>query len=415
MKPGGLATPGPGWASWAVYLGVSWTWVIGMFLPVLLLRDHGWIGFAVFLLPNVLGAAAMGFVLDPRGSEGLVRRHRPAMAAFSLVTILLHGLLLGWLLSMASWRLGLIAIASFAMAFAGVDRARSVAAGGVVLAASVVLAGVYGWARGAVDIPSGTMGAGGALWLAPVACFGFALCPYIDLTFHRALASCPDRAAARRAFAAGFGAVFLGLMVFTLLYANTFVFHLAGRAEGTAAPIAAGVIESALFAYVFAQAGITCAMHRAELGVVGVRSGPVLGTLGAGLIAGYAADAALRSAVPSAWGMAPGEVAYRVVLGAYALVFPAYVWLGMIPDGSGRSGLLGPSDRRARLVWCAAVGMAVPLFFAGGIVRGRFEPLLGVVPLLPLLARLALGGGWGSMRAAEPGGESGAGGPPRTG
>ena len=44
---------------WALFLGVSWTWVIGMFLPVLLVRDYGMLGWIVFAVPNVVGAAAM--------------------------------------------------------------------------------------------------------------------------------------------------------------------------------------------------------------------------------------------------------------------------------------------------------------------------------------------------------------------
>src|SRR4051812_22981962 len=42
---------------WAIFLGVSWTWVIGMFLPVLLVRDYGLLGWVVFAIPNVIGAA----------------------------------------------------------------------------------------------------------------------------------------------------------------------------------------------------------------------------------------------------------------------------------------------------------------------------------------------------------------------
>ena len=50
-------------AGWAVFLAMSWTWCIGMFLPVLLLRDLGLGGFLVFAIPNILGAAAMGWLL----------------------------------------------------------------------------------------------------------------------------------------------------------------------------------------------------------------------------------------------------------------------------------------------------------------------------------------------------------------
>ncbi|HTL30770.1 MAG TPA: hypothetical protein VL282_16180, partial [Tepidisphaeraceae bacterium] len=36
------------WIGWAIYLGMSWTWCIGMFLPVLLVRDYGFWGWLVF-------------------------------------------------------------------------------------------------------------------------------------------------------------------------------------------------------------------------------------------------------------------------------------------------------------------------------------------------------------------------------
>jgi hypothetical protein len=46
---------------WANYLGMSWTWCIGMFLPVLLVRDYGIGAWWIFAIPNVVGAAAMGW------------------------------------------------------------------------------------------------------------------------------------------------------------------------------------------------------------------------------------------------------------------------------------------------------------------------------------------------------------------
>src|SRR5690606_32922674 len=74
---------------WAAYLACSWTWCIGMFLPVLLVRDFGVWAFAVFAVPNVLGAAAMGWVLrDGSAAAALRERHRAATELFSVVTIL---------------------------------------------------------------------------------------------------------------------------------------------------------------------------------------------------------------------------------------------------------------------------------------------------------------------------------------
>src|SRR3954466_11135783 len=78
--------------SWAAFLACSWTWCIGMFLPVLLIRDYGLAGWWVFAVPNVIGAAAMGTVLrDAQASRRLVAAHRTACRWFSIVTICFHG------------------------------------------------------------------------------------------------------------------------------------------------------------------------------------------------------------------------------------------------------------------------------------------------------------------------------------
>jgi len=59
----------------------------------------------------------------------------------------------------------------------------------------------------------------GALLIAPVCLFGFLLCPYLDLTFHRARQATAPRAGAI-AFALGFAGPFLLMIVFTLWYAR---------------------------------------------------------------------------------------------------------------------------------------------------------------------------------------------------
>ena len=76
---------------WAVFLGMSWTWCIGMFLPVLLARDLGIAGWLAFALPNVVGAAAMGFTFRRRTqSRRMVLAHVRWMRLFSWVTIAFH-------------------------------------------------------------------------------------------------------------------------------------------------------------------------------------------------------------------------------------------------------------------------------------------------------------------------------------
>jgi hypothetical protein len=82
---------------WALFLAVSWTWCIGMYLPTLLVRDGGIPFFLAFLIPNVLGAASVGWLLASRGaSAGFVARLRPVLIAFTVVTVAFHGYFLAW-------------------------------------------------------------------------------------------------------------------------------------------------------------------------------------------------------------------------------------------------------------------------------------------------------------------------------
>ena len=72
---------------WGAFLGCSWTWVIGMILPALLLRDYGLYGWFVFAVPNVLGAALIGLVLfRPQWSVNIVRNHRVGSHCTSGIT-----------------------------------------------------------------------------------------------------------------------------------------------------------------------------------------------------------------------------------------------------------------------------------------------------------------------------------------
>src|SRR5205085_2291860 len=99
------------------------------------------------------------------------------------------------------------------------------------------------WAvKGFAEIPAAGTGNGRDLAaLAVVCCFGFALCPYLDATFYRAAeALAPSRR--RVAFGVGFGVVFFGMIVFTLLYAKPQASAMAGTrmiASGARAMIGA--------------------------------------------------------------------------------------------------------------------------------------------------------------------------------
>ena len=47
-------------AGWGLFCACSWTWCIGMFLPVILIRDLGGAGFLAFAIPNLFGFGLAG-------------------------------------------------------------------------------------------------------------------------------------------------------------------------------------------------------------------------------------------------------------------------------------------------------------------------------------------------------------------
>jgi hypothetical protein len=115
----------------------------------------------------------------------------------------------------------------------------------------------------------------------------------------------------------------------------------------------------------------------------------VLAGLGAAVLSGTAVTWALVSAGASAGviredTLTVGEIVYRCFMAFYGLVFPAYVWLCMIPTRDGHS---GPS-RQKILVWAFAVGIAAPMFWMGFIERQTWWLAPGLA--MVLVARLML-------------------------
>ena len=76
---------------WGLYLTCSWTWCIGMLLPILLLHRYGWEGFAMFAISNVIGCTLFGYIVrTPERSRALVEKYARAMSWFAIVTIAFH-------------------------------------------------------------------------------------------------------------------------------------------------------------------------------------------------------------------------------------------------------------------------------------------------------------------------------------
>src|SRR6185437_11949866 len=190
-----------------------------MFLPVLLIRDMGLWGWIVFAAPNVLGAALMGWVLKSPGSSlTLVEKHGGACRAFSAVTIAFHVFFVLWFVP----RLVGLPLAATAFALTAIYLLVTFARPGAELAAaaiawvfSLIMCVLFMRTPAAVIPPHGLMPDFDALCLLPVCLLGFALCPYLDLTFHRARQSVAMSGQSKVAFGVVFGVVFLVMILFS--------------------------------------------------------------------------------------------------------------------------------------------------------------------------------------------------------
>lgn len=376
---------------WAAYLATSWTWCIGMFLPILLMRDFGPGAWWVFAIPNVIGAAAMGFVLSRQGhSEQLVQAHRPAMRVFSLVTIVFQAtfflLVVFPLVHTANARL---AYAPLGIALiAGMFTRGWGALVATVLTTLGVIIAWFALITVPAAAPAPLFPVAELAYLAPVCTFGFLLCPYLDLTFHEARQATTPRSA-RVAFGLGFGVIFLIAIAFTPFYGSVF-------ASGTFRADPIGLAALLIAMHLATQLVFTINVHAtAALKRRADDSITVLIVLGMAIV-----FSGLNVVFPVGDPPNPGPdrmIWYRMFMSAYGMVFPAYVWLCMIPRGT------GPSRAPTLRHWMVLAGacLAASPFYWFGFMDGRWvmlAPGLGII----LLARLFVPRSRGSTESGNP-------------
>jgi hypothetical protein len=371
----------------ATFLAASWTWVIGMFLPVLLVREYGVWAWVIFAIPNCLGAAAMGWTLrTPAQSRDMVAAHRVACSAFSLVTIAFHVFVIGWIIvPWMSWRGWLPGVFVFAFAFL------TMRSSGVGLAA--VLTYIYSLICAALflgdagvnvvkpdALPPGVV-AMALVALVPVCVLGFALNPYLDLTFHAARQASATPRSSRVAFGVGFCVLFLAMIAFTLAYSGVLWRDVLFSAVEQRPPPS----ESAVWfvaGHMLFQAAFTSGIHAASAIDRGMKWS--LGVVMAIAVAATAAWWANR--VVYRGEMLAGELVYRLFMSFYGLVFPAYAWVCMLPSWRNPT---GPTQRQL-IVFGAAVLLASP-FYAIAFLGQRMPWALAGV-LIVFLARFVVPG-----------------------
>lgn len=364
----------------AFFLASSWTWVVGMWLPVILVRHFGWPGWIAFAIPNVAGAMSVGLLYRTReSSEAFVERHRGVMRWFSRVTLALHAFVLTWALS---WLFdSVVVIAGIPGAIGGTSiptstvlalatlvglwigaswfgsrSFRAASIGAIAVWALSVAMLLLAWdtmgSRSAPPQTSGDAPLTNLAFLAPVLVFGFALCPFLDLTIHRARQLTPGRSG-DRAFVLGFGVLFLAMIAGTLLYAQAW--------------IDSRSISLYIAAHLAAQSWFTIAMHLRALrdSAGSARERPTATPLLVGMALGIAPSSALAIRALSGTpliDLLSFDAIYRVFMAFYGLLFPTLLWAFTTSRRSDRSATV-------TAIVCALV--AAPFFWLG-FLEGRW-------------------------------------------
>jgi hypothetical protein len=354
---------------WGIFCACSWTWCIGMYLPVLLIERFGWPGFFAFAIPNVLGCSALALVVrDPARNAQLIAQHAPMMALFSVITIAYHTFFTVWLLQdiiavidMPWWGPMLVAVVMYALSlvFAFFDDRDWLALALIVYAIS--LAAMFAVGLGAIDrVPASTFPPSRLLWLIPTLCFGFLLCPYLDLTFHRAAMHSRNPRASFMLFGLSFAPM---LLLTVLIWFGWRVWSVAA-------------IAVLVMGHLFAQMIFTCGVHLRELRLtsafecnkrralamlapaLGVAALPIAQWIVEQLPRGWLRRADSAALAAGADAALVGECTYLTFLFFYGMVFPAYVLLAM----ASRRPF---SSWRDWLAFAALIVLSIPMYAAG--------------------------------------------------
>jgi hypothetical protein len=339
-----------------------------MFLPVLLVREYGAWAWVVFAVPNVIGAAAMAWVLpDAEASRALVRGHGAACEWFSIVTLAFHAFFYAAFIRQiagppqAAWLFVFAALAGL-MLLRGGERV----AAAVVMAISLAAAGLL-LHRGLIPrLPPPVAPSANLFYVALVCVFGLMLCPYLDLTFHQARQATSPRGG-RVAFALGFGVVFLSMIVFTLAYTGWLAPWNLPLSDLIAVPLGIHLLAQTILKFVLHGKAIIQRRKTSALLSMAI----VVAVAGAWGILSQSTDFTYR-------GLSLAEIGYRCFLAFYGLIFPAYVWICIFARGH-------------RSTFLAAVIIAMPMYWLAYIEHQMIwlVPGVGLVVVCGLLPQRA--------------------------
>lgn len=326
-----------------------------MFLPVLLIRDYGLWGWAVFAIPNILGACAMAYVIKKSDtSKEIVEKHKIACTVFSIVTIMFQIYFIGWLSTVSSGIFIIITTVVFLLIYtlgSVIDKNQRFNAFIIwILSLICFMLFFYFVPLEKIDLfKSGNLihNTNALLYLTPVCFFGFLLCPYLDLTFHKVRQSNSARNS-KIAFTIGFCFMFLLMILFTFFYAGP----MASVIEGI--PLA--FICPVIF-YMLIQAGFTTALHCSSIFPVIKRQTRVISLLIILSIVVFLLPVIFNGR-PTVLNLTINEIIYRSFMAFYSLIAPTYVFLFMIAK-NGRSISL---TNRNLCIWIMVILLALPFY-----------------------------------------------------
>ncbi len=252
---------------WGAFLGTSWTWVIGMVLPALLIRDMGISGFIIFALPNCIGAAAMGTILSGQNARDIPKRHGGMILTFSIITVAYHFYIAGYLLTNL---LGLMSIGLFALSIvlASVFIRLWKDRGGMIFSMIVWVVSIVAFlvslsmteANPFTILNEKPLLDRSYMWFfLPASVAGFLLCPYLDATFLRARAR-TSKVTGALAFKVGFLVIFASMIIFTTAYGHKLVEAFAGEESRLD-----GIWGVLLMVHIPLQMGLTVSWHCREI------------------------------------------------------------------------------------------------------------------------------------------------------
>jgi len=352
------------WPVWACFVACSWTWLIGMFLPVILMHDFGVWAWVIFAVPNAIGAASVGFVFrDPQRSRRFAQDHRPIMLAFSWVTLGFHFYVMGWFGMAVPMTLATLAFVAVAAV-----RSRALTVSAVAVFAVSMAAGLWYVQSPSVPlfgeiavVPEGLRPIT-YLWLLCGTAMGFLTCPHLDLTLHRAAQQAPA-GRAPLVFAVGFGVLFIGLVAVTGAYAPLAL----GVLKIDGADVLVAILPWALVVHAAVQVGFTLSCHLRELPHRGRGVLPLIAVAAVALAGlGMAVQGRSWLGTLMGWEIPTGDLLYRCWMGAYGVAFPAYVVLCVLPNRGQPDGQRRPTPRQVT-VWIIATLVGMPLFGLGFI------------------------------------------------